>query len=61
MIAHGDNQDYEREKLFDSFDAVAYWCACTQTGRGPDGRRVHQCDCSLGTKRSCFVGIESLT
>ncbi|MBI4584862.1 MAG: hypothetical protein HY717_12680 [Planctomycetes bacterium] len=61
MMASGNNSEYEREKLFDDFDAVAYWCACTQTGRGPDGQRVHRKECSVGTRRNCFVGIESLT
>jgi hypothetical protein len=63
MLIHVDNPEYGKDDLglFDPYDAVAYWCDCTQTGRGPDGERVHVDACSCGTTRSCFVNIESLT
>ena len=69
MLIHTDHtsdhtstatDDATDEGLFDPYDAVAYWCECTQTGRGPDGERVHMDCCSLGTSRQCFVNIDSI-
>jgi hypothetical protein len=62
MLIHVDAPERAEadERLLDPYDAVAYWCECTQTGRGPDGERVHMDFCSLGTDRRCFVGIDDL-
>ena len=56
-----DSIGSNEEGLFDHYDAVAYWCECTQTGRGPDGERVHMNCCSQGTRRECFIDINSIT
>lgn len=51
----------DEENLLDPYDAVAYWCESTCTGRGPDGERAHMDCCSSGTDRRCFVGLANLT
>lgn len=60
FIHDGTDTPEEHEHLLDDYDAVAYWCEETQTGRGPDGQQVHKTECSIGCSRSCFVGIESI-
>ena len=47
--------------LYGSHDGTCYWCQFTQTGRGPDGEPAHLADCALGTARSCFVSLDSIT
>ena len=51
--------DAEVERLFGPCDTSAYWCQCTQTGRGPDRETVGREECGRQS-RKCFVGIESL-
>ncbi len=55
-IAH----DKEVERLFGACDTAAYWCQCTQTGRGPDDQPVNRPACSL-LGRKCYEGIGDLT
>ena len=59
MFAQGENELYHAQNLFDPYDATAFWCAKTQTGRGPDGKRAHVEECSPGCERPCFLGIEA--
>lgn len=60
MFAQGDNREFPREQLYDHFDATAYWCSKTQTGRGPDGEPVRLAPCSLGSGRPCFLSLVSI-
>ena len=39
-------------------DTRAYWCACTQTGRGPDDQPVNKGECSK-TGRKCYLDVPS--
>jgi hypothetical protein len=39
--------------FYDRFEATAYWCACTQSGFGPDREPVTRHGCSHGTNRAC--------
>jgi hypothetical protein len=41
------------------FDGTAYWCQCTQTGRGPDDQIVGKTHCS-DPGRTCHVSIANL-
>ncbi len=50
----------EVERLFGACDTTAWWCECTQTGRGPDGQPCNHGDC-VRPSRKCFVGLHSLT
>jgi hypothetical protein len=43
--------DPDESKFYDSYDATAYWCTCTQKGIGPDGQPVHADRCRPG--REC--------
>ncbi len=52
--------DAEVERLFGACDTTAFWCQCTQTGRGPDQAIVGRDECSRAG-RKCFIGIDSLT
>lgn len=49
--------DREVERAYGACDTTAYWCDCTQTGRGPDGQRVARSTCQAG--RVCFEKIVS--
>ena len=49
----------EVERLFGACDTTAYWCECTQTGRGPDDQPASR-DACCRAGRKCFVGIESI-
>jgi hypothetical protein len=49
----------EVERLFGACDTTAYWCQCTQTGRGPDGEPANREECSRAGRR-CFVSVQSL-
>jgi hypothetical protein len=51
--------DADVARLFGACDTAAYWCDCTQTGRGPDDQPANLKACSLAG-RVCYVGIESL-
>ena len=51
--------DAEVERLFGATDTTAFWCQCTQAGRGPDQAIVGRTECSRRA-RPCFVSIESL-
>ena len=48
------------EKPYGEGDASAYWCECTQTGRGPDEKPVDRKQCS-SPLRKCFEGVHSIT
>lgn len=50
----------EEEKHYGHCDTAVYWCDCTQTGRGPDEKRVNLKACSEAD-RSCFKGVQSST
>jgi hypothetical protein len=45
--------DHAEFAFYDRFEATAYWCACTQSGFGPDREPVTRHGCSHGTNRSC--------
>ena len=51
--------DGDVEEPFNGFEATAYWCQGTQTGRGPDSEPVNKRACSNAVRR-CFVGLETL-
>ncbi len=56
------NEARELEVPSSSSDTTAYWCDCTQTGRGPDDRPVNLREC--GARRACFettVDVADLT
>lgn len=57
MYAQAQTPDPEAEP--DPFPAVYFWCTETRTGRGPDGDKVRQEKCSLGTTRACFKSVSS--
>ena len=52
-------KEAEEAELYGRYDATAFWCHLTQTGRGPDGQKANGSECCSG--RSCFVGIDDLT
>jgi hypothetical protein len=45
--------DPDEFAFYDRYDATAYWCACTQSGFGPDRAVVTGHGCQHGTGRSC--------
>ena len=55
-IDASEKDQEEIEKYYGRCDTTAYWCDCTQTGRGPDDERVNLEACS-SKHRSCFAGI----
>jgi hypothetical protein len=46
-------------RLYGTVDTKAYWCQCTQTGRGPDDQPVNKGECSK-TGRKCYLGLDHL-
>ena len=48
------------ERVYGACDTTAYWCQCTQTGRGPDGKPVMRVVCN-DASRKCFETIHFLT
>lgn len=52
-----DGPPSEREAAaaatYGSWDTTAYWCDCTQGGRGPDDQPVNRDVCS-NPRRACF-------
>ena len=46
-------QDPDEFTFYDRYDATAYWCACTQSGFGPDREVVSGDACAHGTGRRC--------
>jgi hypothetical protein len=46
-------------RLYGTVDTRAYWCHCTQAGRGPDDRPVNREECSKAG-RKCYTGLEHL-
>ena len=46
-------------EAFGAWDNRAYWCHCTQVGRGPDDQPVNKEACSKA--RSCYKGLEDIT
>jgi hypothetical protein len=40
--------DPDEFRFYDRFEATAYWCACTQSGFGPDRRPVSAHVCQQG-------------
>jgi hypothetical protein len=57
-----DEEEHRREveRLFGPCDTTAWWCECTQTGRGPDGEPCNSGACAPSS-RKCFVSVHSLT
>ena len=39
--------------FYDRYDATAYWCACTQSGFGPDRQPVTGHACQHASGRGC--------
>ena len=46
-------QDPDEFKFYDRYDATAYWCACTQSGFGPDRQPVTAHACQHVASRKC--------
>ena len=46
-------------RLYGTVDTRAYWCHCTQAGRGPDDQPVNREECSKSGRR-CWQGIAHL-
>ena len=46
-------QDPDEFTFYDRYDATAYWCACTQSGFGPDREAVTQHACTRESRRTC--------
>jgi len=46
-------------RLYGTVDTKAYWCQCTQAGRGPDDQPVNKGECSK-TGRKCYLGLHNL-
>ena len=45
--------DADEHTFYDRFEATAYWCACTQSGIGPDRRAVTRQACCREAGRAC--------
>lgn len=45
--------DPDEFAFYDRYDATAYWCACTQSGFGPDRHAVSNERCRHAAGRSC--------
>ena len=45
--------DPDERTFYDRFEATAYWCACTQSGFGPDRQPVTRHACTHGEGRTC--------
>jgi hypothetical protein len=45
--------DPDEFTFYDRFEATAYWCACTQSGMGPDRKPVTRESCAHGSGRGC--------
>jgi len=60
---HAASADPEQEevvaRLYGTADTKAYWCQCTQNGRGPDDQPVNKGECSK-SGRSCYRNLEHL-
>ncbi len=50
--------DPDEFAFYDRFEATAYWCACTQSGLGPDRQAVTAHDCRHGTGRGCCETVD---
>jgi hypothetical protein len=46
-------EDPDAQAFYDRYEATAYWCACTQSGMGPDRAAVTREACSHGAGRLC--------
>jgi hypothetical protein len=46
-------EDPDESVFYDPFEATAYWCACTQSGMGPDRKAVTRHACSRDAHRGC--------
>lgn len=49
----------EMARVYGTWDATAYWCQCTQGGRGPDEQPVNREACSR-KGRGCYKDLESI-
>lgn len=45
--------DPDEFAFYDPYEATAYWCACTQSGFGPDREPVARHACNHEVKRTC--------
>ena len=45
--------DPDEFTFYDRFEATAYWCACTQSGFGPDRQAASAHACRHGAGRAC--------
>jgi hypothetical protein len=59
VSAAPSENDKEIARVYGSWDTTAYWCDCTQGGRGPDDQPVNREACSRAG-RPCHVGLEKL-
>ena len=48
--------DPDEFAFYDRFEATAYWCACTQSGLGPDRQAASAHSCKHGAGRGCCEG-----
>ena len=46
-------EDPDEFAFYDRYEATAYWCACTQSGMGPDRQAVTRHACSHDARRGC--------
>jgi hypothetical protein len=51
--------ELEMKRVYGAWDATAYWCSCTQDGRGPDDQAVNKESCSR-KGRACYKDLSSL-
>ncbi len=47
------------ERLYGKAETKAFWCQCTQGGRGPDEKPVNRAECSR-KDRPCYKGLEDV-
>ncbi len=59
VAAPPSEHDVRVEAMYGKVDARAWWCQCTQAGRGPDSQPVNMPECSR-RDRACYKGLEDL-
>lgn len=45
--------DADAAAFYDPYEATSYWCACTQSGFGPDRAAATRHACAQGSGRKC--------
>jgi hypothetical protein len=57
--SHDPEHEALIERLYGRVENKAFWCHCTQAGRGPDDQPVNRAECSR-SDRKCYKGLEHL-